>query len=148
MLGVYYQTFMLAPPSYRRLASWTCGWLYVVGNITITLAVNFGTTLFFISCINIFETEPGVGIWEATTWQTFLTFLAITFLANATSSLGNRYLPYIDVRDVTPCLSVTMPTDVQTDCCHLLDVCRRAGHHHHRAGARQGWPPQRRVGLR
>ncbi|KAK0638315.1 Choline transport protein [Lasiodiplodia hormozganensis] len=94
--GVYYQTFMLAPPSYRRLASWTCGWLYVVGNITITLAVNFGTTLFFISCINIFETEPGVGIWEATTWQTFLTFLAITFLANATSSLGNRYLPYID----------------------------------------------------
>ena len=41
--GVYYQTFMLAPQSYRRIASWICGWAFVVGNITITLAVNFGT---------------------------------------------------------------------------------------------------------
>ncbi|KAL1641951.1 hypothetical protein SLS58_005787 [Diplodia intermedia] len=94
--GVYYQTFMLAPASYRRLASWTCGWLYVVGNVTITLAVNFGTTLFFVSCINIFETEPGVGIWDASAWHIFLTFVAITFVANATSSLGNRILPLID----------------------------------------------------
>ena len=27
---------MLAPANWRRVASWTCGWLYVVGNITIT----------------------------------------------------------------------------------------------------------------
>ncbi|KAL1627122.1 hypothetical protein SLS56_006545 [Neofusicoccum ribis] len=94
--GVYYQTFMLAPPSYRLIASWVCGWLYVVGNITITLAVNFGTTLFLVACINVFETEPGVGIWDASTWQIFLTFLAITFLCNAVSSLGNRWLPILD----------------------------------------------------
>ncbi|KAK7702700.1 hypothetical protein SLS57_011251 [Botryosphaeria dothidea] len=94
--GVYYQTFMLAPASYRRIASWVCGWLYVVGNITITLAVNFGSTLFLVACINVFETEPGVGIWDASTWEIFLTFLAITFLCNAVSSLGNRWLPLID----------------------------------------------------
>ncbi|EKG14416.1 Amino acid/polyamine transporter I [Macrophomina phaseolina MS6] len=94
--GVYYQTFMLSPPSYRRVASWVCGWLYVVGNITITLAVNFGSTTFLVACINVFESEPGVGIWDASTWQIFLTFLGITLLCNAISSLGNRWLPLLD----------------------------------------------------
>lgn len=31
--GVYYQTFMLAPPSYRLIMSWICGWAFVVGNM-------------------------------------------------------------------------------------------------------------------
>ncbi|KAK0649950.1 amino acid/polyamine transporter I [Cercophora newfieldiana] len=94
--GVYYQTFMLAPPSIRRVFAYICGWAYVVGNITITLAVQFGTTLFFIACVNVFESEPGVGVWEAETYQVFLTFLAITLLCNAVSALGNRYLPLLD----------------------------------------------------
>jgi len=94
--GVYYQTFMLAPPSIRRALAYTCGWLYVVGNITITLAVQFGTTLFFVACVNVFESEPGVGIWQAETYQVFLTFLAITLLCNAISALGNRWLPLLD----------------------------------------------------
>ncbi|KJZ76398.1 hypothetical protein HIM_04127 [Hirsutella minnesotensis 3608] len=94
--GVYYQAFMLASPRWRRIASWTCGWLYVVGNITITLAVNFGTTLFFVSCINVFEKEPGVGVLAGSSYQVFLIFLAITFLCNAVSALGNRWLPWLD----------------------------------------------------
>ncbi|KAJ5435884.1 hypothetical protein N7445_006769 [Penicillium cf. griseofulvum] len=94
--GVYYQTFMLSPPSYRRIASWICGWSYVVGNITITLAVNLGSTLFFVSCINVFESAPGVGIFQAETYQVFLIFLAVTFFANAVSAFGNRWLPYLD----------------------------------------------------
>jgi amino acid transporter len=94
--GVYYQAFMLAPPSWRRIASWICGWSYVVGNISITLAVNFGTTLFLIGCINVFESSPGVAIFEAETYQVFLIFLGITFLCNAVSALGNRWLPILD----------------------------------------------------
>ncbi|KAJ5351179.1 hypothetical protein N7452_000153 [Penicillium brevicompactum] len=94
--GVYYQTFMLSPPSYRRIASWICGWSYVVGNITITLAVNLGSTLFLISCINVFESSPGVGIFEAETYQVFLIFLAVTLLANAICAYGNKWLPYLD----------------------------------------------------
>jgi amino acid transporter len=96
--GVYYQTFMLSPPSYRRIASWICGWSYVVGNITITLAVNLGSTLFLVSCINVFESSPGVGIFEAETYQVFLIFLAVTFLSTAVSAFGNKWLPYLDVR--------------------------------------------------
>ncbi|SPO07113.1 related to GABA permease [Cephalotrichum gorgonifer] len=98
--GVYYQAFMLAPTKYKRIASWICGWLYVVGNITITLAVNFGTTLFFVACINVFESEPGVPIFDAQTYQVFLIFLAITLLCNAVSALGNRWLPILDTATI------------------------------------------------
>ena len=98
--GVYYQTFMLAPPWCRKITSWICGWSYVVGNITITLSVNFGTTLFFIACINVFESEPGVGIFEAKTYQIFLIFVAITLLCNLVSSCGNKWLPWLDVSHI------------------------------------------------
>ncbi|KAI1391704.1 amino acid transporter [Hypoxylon trugodes] len=94
--GVYYQTFMLAPPNWRRLAAWTCGWLYVVGNITITLAVNFGSTTFLVGCINVFETADGEGVLAGEPYQVFLIFLGITLLCNAISSLGNRWLPILD----------------------------------------------------
>ncbi|KAH7080870.1 amino acid/polyamine transporter I [Paraphoma chrysanthemicola] len=94
--GVYYQTFMLSPPSYRRIASWICGWAFVVGNITITLAVNFATALFLGACINVFESEPGVGIFEGKPYQIFLLFLAITIVCNLVSALGNKWLPWLD----------------------------------------------------
>ncbi|KAI4278727.1 MAG: hypothetical protein L6R38_005182 [Xanthoria sp. 2 TBL-2021] len=94
--GVYYQTFMLAAPSYRLIMSWICGWAFVVGNITITLAVNFGTTLFLAACINVFESEPEVGIFAAEPWQIYLIFFAITLLCNAVAALGNKWLPYLD----------------------------------------------------
>ncbi|KAF5009689.1 hypothetical protein FDECE_4098 [Fusarium decemcellulare] len=94
--GVYYQTFMLSPARWRKLASWICGWSYVAGNILITLAVNFGTTLFLVGCINVFESAPGVGVFEAETYQVFLIFVAITLFCNSVSSLGNRWLPLLD----------------------------------------------------
>jgi amino acid transporter len=113
VLGVYYQAFMLAPARWRRIASWICGWLYVVGNITITLAVNFGTALFFVGCINVFEKKDGSGVLSGEAYQVFLIFLALTLLCNAVSSLGNRWLPWIDVRfpvcSPSPC---TLLTDV------------------------------------
>lgn len=88
---------MLAPESWRRLASWICGWLYVVGQITITLAVNFGTTLFFVACVNVFEKDDGSPIWDAKTYQVFLIFLGITLMSNLVAATGNRWLPLLDV---------------------------------------------------
>ena len=95
--GVYYQTFMLAPHWCRKITSWICGWAYVVGNITITLSVNFGTTLFLIACVNIFEDEPEVGVFPGETYQIFLVFVAVTLLCNIVSSCANKWLPYLDV---------------------------------------------------
>ncbi|KAJ0133658.1 Uncharacterized protein HZ326_23276 [Fusarium oxysporum f. sp. albedinis] len=94
--GVYYQAFMLSPPRWRRIASWICGWLYIVGNITITLAVNFGTALFIVGCVNVFEKSPGVGVMSGEPYQVFLVFLGLTLLCNAVSALGNKWLPWID----------------------------------------------------
>lgn len=96
--GVYYQTFALSPRWCRRVASWICGWAYVAGNITITLAVNFGTALLFIGCLNIFEDENGVGITQNfQIYQQFLIFLGITLLTHSMSAFGNKWLPLLDV---------------------------------------------------
>jgi amino acid transporter len=96
--GVYYQTFVLSPLWCRRVASWICGWSYVAGNITITLAVNFGTALLFVACLDVFEKSPGVGITDDfSTYQTFLIFLAITLLTHAISAFGNKWLPWLEV---------------------------------------------------
>ncbi|KAF1844195.1 amino acid transporter [Cucurbitaria berberidis CBS 394.84] len=94
--GVYYQTFMIAPPSYRKIASWICGWCFVVGNISITLSVQFATALFFVACVNVYESAPGVGVLEGKPYQVYLIFLGITLICNAVSALGNRYLPLLD----------------------------------------------------
>ncbi|KAG5916564.1 hypothetical protein E4U42_007598 [Claviceps africana] len=94
--GVYYQAFMLAPPRWRRIASWTCGWAYLVGNITITLAVNFGTALFFVSCVNVFAEDANHPVLEGSPYQVYLIFLGITLLCNAVSALGNKWLPWLD----------------------------------------------------
>lgn len=95
--GVYYQTFMLSPPRWRRLASWVCGWMYVVGNVTITLAVNFGTALFLAACLNVFERANGDAIFPGETWQIFLVFLGLTLLCNIVSAFGDPWLPILDV---------------------------------------------------
>ena len=102
--GVYYQTFMITPLAFRKLASWICGWCFVVGNITITLSVQFATALFFVACINVFETgDPPAGILAGSAWQVYLIFLAITLFCNAVAALGNRWLPWLDVSNwLTP----------------------------------------------
>ncbi|KAH8158057.1 hypothetical protein CIB48_g10182 [Xylaria polymorpha] len=94
--GVYYQAFMLAPESYRRLAAWICGWLYVVGNVTITLSVNFATALFLVGCVNVFQTPDGKDVLKGSAYQVFLIFLGITLLCNLVCSLCNKWLPILD----------------------------------------------------
>lgn len=96
--GVYYQAFMLSPPGCRRILAWITGWSYVLGNITITLAVNFGTALFIAGCVNIFTDVDGNPVFAAEPYQIFLIFLGITLLCNAVSALGNKWLPILDVR--------------------------------------------------
>ena len=62
--------------------------------------MNFGTSLFLAACINVFESEPDVGIFAAEPWQVYLIFFAITLLCNAISALGNKWLPILDVRSI------------------------------------------------
>lgn len=71
--------------------------MYLVGNITITLSVNFVTAQFFVASINVFEDKSGAVPLEGNAWQVYLIFLAITILTNFVSSCGNKWLPTIDV---------------------------------------------------
>jgi hypothetical protein len=79
-LSVYYQTFMLAPAHWRRVAGWICGWLYVVGNLTITLSVTFGTTTFIVACISVFDDDSGNGVFGEEPYKIFLLFVGVTLL--------------------------------------------------------------------
>lgn len=144
--GVYYQSFMLSPQRYQRIVAWICGWSYVVGNIMITLAVNFGSAQFIIACVNVFESSPGVGIFEATTYQTFLIFLAITILCNAVSSLGNRWLPLLDV-SICPKVPSDLVLLTFPDFCYFLDSCRSSSYCDMRFGYCQKWQKQWRICL-
>nr|POE92424.1 choline transport protein [Quercus suber] len=98
--GVYYQTYMLSPPSIRSLMAWLTGWSYFLGNVIITLSVNFGTTLFLIGCINVFQDDFGNGIFAAQPYQIYLIFFAITLFNNAVSALANSRLPMLDTAAV------------------------------------------------
>ncbi|KAK4629112.1 Choline transport protein [Fulvia fulva] len=104
--GVYYQTFMLASPRWRKLAAWMTGWSFTLGNIIITLSVNFGTTLFLIGCINVFQVDDGtgtgatVGIFQVEAYQTYLIFLGITILCTCISCFGNKWLHHLDTAAV------------------------------------------------
>ena len=88
---------MLTPVRWRRVTSWVCGWLFLVGNITITLAVCFGSSSFIIACINVFQTEPDRPVLSGVPYQVFLIFFAIILLSNLVTTFGNRWLPWIDV---------------------------------------------------
>lgn len=50
--GVYYWSFMLSPPKYAPVVSWIVGWLSVIGNVVVTLSVNFATTQLILSSVN------------------------------------------------------------------------------------------------
>ena len=95
--GVYYQTFMMSPVPIRRVTAWICGWTYAMGNVVIVLAVNFGTTLFLVGCINIFHYDEGNGVFAPETYQVYLIFVLITLITNALAAFGNKWLPLLDV---------------------------------------------------
>ncbi|KAL5342717.1 amino acid/polyamine transporter I [Aspergillus crustosus] len=141
--GVYYQTFVLSPIWCRRISSWVCGWAYVAGQIMITLAVNFGTTQFFIACLNVFQDADGVGItdnWEA--WHTYVIFLAITLVCHAIPAFGNKWLPWLE----TFAIFWTLAGVVAIDIC-LLVLARNGrrsgkwvfGHFEPQTGWPDGW---------
>ncbi|KAK7448418.1 hypothetical protein VKT23_013681 [Stygiomarasmius scandens] len=91
--GAYYWCFRLAKrKEMGLLASWICGWFIMVGVWTISLSVTFGTAQLLVAGIGIFQTE-----WVATTWHTYLIFLAVLFFSTGVGIFCNRILPLLDI---------------------------------------------------
>ncbi|XP_006455729.1 hypothetical protein AGABI2DRAFT_187912 [Agaricus bisporus var. bisporus H97] len=90
--GAYYWTYRLAGPRYGLMCSWINGWLTMVGVWTISLSVTFGTAQLLVAGVGIYYPE-----WIATTWQTYLMFLAVTAFATGFGIFFNELLPLADV---------------------------------------------------
>lgn len=85
--GVYYWSHLLSTPKYAPIASWITGWLGLVGNLTVTLSINFSFALLILSAISLWNED-----FVATPWQTVLCFWAVMLVCAAINVFGNKWL--------------------------------------------------------
>ncbi|EEP75570.1 conserved hypothetical protein [Uncinocarpus reesii 1704] len=89
--GPYYWSFQIAK-KHKVVLSFVTGWVWLVGNWTITLSVNFGFASLIAATVSLYHPA-----WEATSWQLLLIFYAICLLAFVIVAFGNRFLPKVDI---------------------------------------------------
>ncbi|VVT54465.1 uncharacterized protein SAPINGB_P004089 [Magnusiomyces paraingens] len=109
--GVYYWSAMLAPHKWAPLASWTAGWLTLVGNWTVTTSICFSGAQLLLSSGSLFFPD-----WEPSALATVLAFwgvLGACALANAL--LANHHLAALN----TVCIYWTATTVVVVGACLL-----------------------------
>lgn len=98
--GPYYWSFQLANRG-KVLLSYLTGWVWLVGNWTITLSVNFGFASLLAATVAIYKED-----WEATSWELLLIFYAVLMTTFMICTFGNRFLPMVD----TFCAAFTLIT--------------------------------------
>ncbi|KAJ9666045.1 hypothetical protein H2201_003723 [Coniosporium apollinis] len=89
--GVYYWSAMLATREWAPMASWVTGWLTLVGNWTVTLAINFGGAQLLLSAISLWNED-----FVPNAWQTVLMFWAIMLICMSVNIFGAKYLDLIN----------------------------------------------------
>lgn len=90
--GVYHWSFrLMRSHSSRRLSSFITGWIWLIGNWTITLSVNFGIASLIMATVSIFHPS-----WQASSWQFLLVFYAVCAVTFTTCAFADRHLPVID----------------------------------------------------
>lgn len=88
--GPYYWSFQIAKRNKETL-SFVTGWIWLIGNWTITLSVNFGFAELIAATVSLYHPN-----WAANDWQLLLIFYAICLITFAICALGNRLLPLVD----------------------------------------------------
>lgn len=88
--GPYYWSFQIAK-RHKTVLSFITGWIWLVGNWTITLSVNFGFASLIAGTVAMYHED-----FVATSWQLLLIFYAITLLTLVICTFGNRFLPMVD----------------------------------------------------
>ncbi|KIW98073.1 uncharacterized protein Z519_01657 [Cladophialophora bantiana CBS 173.52] len=88
--GPYYWSFQLATKGKTTL-SFITGWVWLVGNWTITLSVNFGFASLIVASVAMYHPD-----WVAKDWQLLLIFYAICLMTLVICTFGNRFLPMVD----------------------------------------------------
>lgn len=85
-----YWSFQLAPSNKKLLAYFT-GWIWLIGNWTITLSVNFGFASLISALVTIYNPS-----FVMTPWQLLLVFYAICLGTLVICTFCNRWLPLVD----------------------------------------------------
>lgn len=88
--GPYHWTFYLAK-NHQMAFSFLTGWIWLVGNWTITLSVNFGFAALISATVKIYHPDS---LSEA--WEVLLVFYLICVCTFIICAYGNRFLPMVD----------------------------------------------------
>jgi amino acid transporter len=88
--GPYYWSFQLAKSS-KTVLSFITGWVWLIGNWTITLSVNFGFASLISATISMYHPD-----FNATAWELLLIFYAVCLMTAAICTFANRFLPTVD----------------------------------------------------
>lgn len=88
--GPYYWSFQIAQSS-KTVVSFLNGWVWLIGNWTITLSVNFGFASLLSATVSMYHPN-----WSANDWQLLLIFYAVCIGSLLICTFGNRYLPQVD----------------------------------------------------
>ncbi|KAE8449597.1 hypothetical protein EG329_007927 [Mollisiaceae sp. DMI_Dod_QoI] len=88
--GPYYWSFQIAK-RHKTVLSFITGWIWLIGNWTITLSVNFGFASLISATVSMYHPD-----WAASDWQLLLIFYAICLGTFVICALGNKFLPMVD----------------------------------------------------
>ena len=88
--GPYYWSFQIAK-NHKTVLSFITGWIWLIGNWTITLSVNFGFASLLSATIAIYHPD-----FAANDWQLLLIFYLICILSFLICAFGNKFLPMVD----------------------------------------------------
>jgi amino acid transporter len=88
--GPYYWSFQIAK-KHKTVLSFITGWIWLIGNWTITLSVNFGFASLISATVSIYHPD-----FVANSWQLLLIFYGICLITLVICAYGNRFLPMVD----------------------------------------------------
>ena len=88
--GQYHFVYILAPKGSRKFAAFTVGWMNILG-WSVALCSGVSVVVASVSGLIAFWDES----FQATQWQSYLIYLAVTFLSVSPLFLGPRLIPQI-----------------------------------------------------
>ncbi|KAK0278726.1 hypothetical protein LTR35_008990 [Friedmanniomyces endolithicus] len=84
------QSFQVAP-KYKVALAYITGWVWLIGNWTITLSVNFGFASLLSATISMYHPD-----FLMSDWQLLLVFYALCLFTFVICTFFNKYLPMVD----------------------------------------------------
>ena len=90
--GPYYWAYRLGQEGrVQTTLAFVTGWIWLIGNWTISLSVNFGMASFVAGTVTMYHPD-----WSASSWELLLIFYAFCTGTFLVCTFGHRLLPYVD----------------------------------------------------